>query len=464
MNVSRHWIQLLCAVLLIPALLINLGLMTVIDDEGIRSLVALEMLFSNDFITPTWHGEFYYKKPPLFNWVLAIFFSVFGSAEEWVARLPTVLALLGYGGTIFYFFRKHYSPRESFLYAFVFITCGRILFWDSMLALIDISFSWIVFTCFMGSYYFLYYLQNPSLDQLFSTLLFESSKRTVIEHSIGETLTHIVSFPFEMIYHFLPWSLMIIYCLRKDVLTLLRKDPFISYTGLIFMANVWIYWVSPQVFPRYLLMLAPLIFSVFIYLHRTHHAENSWQYRIILFAFGTVMVIAPLCSLAPLFLDRSQSIGLLVPKVIFLFVLLSGTGYLYLQGRFRLEAVVAMLLISRIGFDWFILPDRNQNDFGAICRSTTIEVARQTQAMDLYVYDYTEMQATNTYYLERTRGKTVPVARDSFPVEALYIIDPIRYPELKYEKIADFELRHERHTFDIGKLVVSEDDVEKDTK
>ena len=48
----RHWLYLAALVLLAPALLINLGLMTFIDDEGIRSLVALEMKFSGNYITP----------------------------------------------------------------------------------------------------------------------------------------------------------------------------------------------------------------------------------------------------------------------------------------------------------------------------------------------------------------------------------------------------------------------------
>ena len=55
-------------VLLLPALLINLGLLTLINDEAIRGLVALEMQISGNYITPTLNGAFYYNKPPLYNW------------------------------------------------------------------------------------------------------------------------------------------------------------------------------------------------------------------------------------------------------------------------------------------------------------------------------------------------------------------------------------------------------------
>ncbi len=39
--------------LLIPALLINLGMLPLIGDEAIRAVVALEMMASGDYITPT---------------------------------------------------------------------------------------------------------------------------------------------------------------------------------------------------------------------------------------------------------------------------------------------------------------------------------------------------------------------------------------------------------------------------
>ena len=65
---SNKWFYIAAIFLLLPALLINLGILTFIDDEGIRSLVALEMKLSGNYITPTLNGEFYYNKPPLYNW------------------------------------------------------------------------------------------------------------------------------------------------------------------------------------------------------------------------------------------------------------------------------------------------------------------------------------------------------------------------------------------------------------
>ena len=79
---SPRPLLILGALLVLPALLVNLGEQSLIGDEGIRSLVAFEMLESGDFIQPTLNGENYYKKPPLYNWILAAVFTLAGRADE----------------------------------------------------------------------------------------------------------------------------------------------------------------------------------------------------------------------------------------------------------------------------------------------------------------------------------------------------------------------------------------------
>jgi len=322
--------------LLVPALLINLGLIPFIDDEAMRALIALEMDLSGNYITPTINGEYYYNKPPFYNWFLLLWFKAFGSYEEFVSRLATVFCLLAYAATIFYFSKKHYSTKFAFLNALFLITCGRILIYDSMLGLIDIAFSWVTFTAFMivyhqyekrnfyalfgftylltaigflmkglpslvfqgatllafflykkdfkklfslahitggmlflliiGAYYFTYNQYN-SLETVFNTLIFESSRRTASTHGIGSTILHLFSFPFEVIYHFLPWTVLVVLFFQKSIRKILVADSFIVFCLLIFFANILVYWMSVQVYPRYLFMHLPLLFTSILYLY-----------------------------------------------------------------------------------------------------------------------------------------------------------------------------------------------------
>lgn len=146
------WLILL---LLIPALFINLGMSPLIADEAIRGLVAFEMKHSGNLITPTINGEYYFNKPPLYNWILLGFFSLFNRYSEYVLRLPSIISLLIFGLIIFVTTRKELGRRVAFLSSLIFISCGRILFYDSMRSLIDLSFSMVIFLNFYLIYYFL---------------------------------------------------------------------------------------------------------------------------------------------------------------------------------------------------------------------------------------------------------------------------------------------------------------------
>lgn len=143
-------------VVLIPALLWHLGFLAINfpTDEPTRAIVALEMIVSGNYITPTINGDFYYNKPPLYNWIIIAYYRLAGNYSEFTLRLPVVVGLLLFGLTIFWFVRRHLGNKQGFIVAILFITSGRILFWDSFLGLIDITFSWLVYLSFMLIYHF----------------------------------------------------------------------------------------------------------------------------------------------------------------------------------------------------------------------------------------------------------------------------------------------------------------------
>ncbi|GAP42654.1 4-amino-4-deoxy-L-arabinose transferase [Lentimicrobium saccharophilum] len=143
-------------VMLIPALLWHLGFLAINfpTDEPTRAIVALEMIVSGNYITPTINGDFYYNKPPLYNWIIIAYYRLAGNYSEFTLRLPVVVGLLLFGLTIFWFVRRHLGNKQGFIVAILFITSGRILFWDSFLGLIDITFSWLVYLSFMLIYHF----------------------------------------------------------------------------------------------------------------------------------------------------------------------------------------------------------------------------------------------------------------------------------------------------------------------
>ncbi len=365
----------LIALLLLPALFFNLGEMIFIDDEAIRALVAQEMIWSGDYLVPTLHGDVYLNKPPLWNWIQVVSIWLWGGSSEWATRFPTVLALLGFASTTFLFSRPVLGKKLAFIHAFTVITCGRMLFWDSMLGLIDVTFSWVVYTQFMLLWHFwrkeqlwrafgfayllcaigfmlkglpaiaftgitiialliwqrrflalfspahlvsglgclallaLYYVplgQELDLAIIGKRLFVESGKRTAVNHPWQETLGHLLAFPFEMIYHFLPWTLLIVFFFRRNFIAQLKSKPTVQFWLLAFLVNLPLYWLSPNVYPRYLLMLFPLLFGAGLHFYHHFEGRNINIYRWFhAFISSLMLLVTIVFFLAPLHPDTA---------------------------------------------------------------------------------------------------------------------------------------------------------------
>jgi len=70
-------------------------------EEGRRILPGQTMLRNGDWIVPQVGGEPYLRKPPMINWLAAISFKITGVENEWTARLPSVLGVLGLALAVF---------------------------------------------------------------------------------------------------------------------------------------------------------------------------------------------------------------------------------------------------------------------------------------------------------------------------------------------------------------------------
>lgn len=534
---SPKYLWLLAGLLLVPALLIHLGLMTLIGDEGIRADVALEMLLSGNYLVPTINGEPYLNKPPLYNWILAGAFTLLGRADEWAARLPTVFFLLTWAGVCVWYLRKHVPAVQAWLVAAMIVTCGRILFWDSLLGLIDICFSLVVFSNFLwifhwsererwgrmfvgswlitvvafmlkglpalvfqvltiagwlawlgwerhrqvgraarwalvrglawpnwvgmalafgllGSYYYLYAQQAP-LAPLLERLFTESAKRTAVQYGMGKTILHLFTFPFEMAYHFFPWSLMVLLVFARGAFRQIWQHRLLTFFAVTFAANIWVYWSSVEVYPRYLLMFLPLVFLPFVHWYLQPPLRQSPFGKWVNGLFVAFALLATVGALAPLFLqERLAQVPALVPKSVLLFAL-AGWMLLHIWRQAparQLPAMVVLLLVVRLGFDWFVLPDRLREDWGTLVRATTVETAQKARAegQRLWLYKGTWIPATNTFYLSAHTGQII--RRTLQPSSADWMIVDTTLYRVPLQVKSTFKIRHGQRTMLVGPL------------
>ncbi len=78
----------------------GLGSTEIKGEEGRRILPAITMLETGNWLVPYVGGKPFLRKPPLVNWAIAAAFKLTGKRNEWTARMPSALCVLGLGLTI----------------------------------------------------------------------------------------------------------------------------------------------------------------------------------------------------------------------------------------------------------------------------------------------------------------------------------------------------------------------------
>ncbi len=140
--------------LLVVALFLNLGLTPLTLEEPRRALIALEMVFSGDYLAPTEFGEPYVTKPPLWNWVIVAAYRLFGAYSEFAVRFFSALSLLATGGVMYLLGRRYLDEEQATLSALLFLVSGQLLLYFSLLGEIDLFYSFLTFSSFAALFHF----------------------------------------------------------------------------------------------------------------------------------------------------------------------------------------------------------------------------------------------------------------------------------------------------------------------
>lgn len=500
LSISTKQLALLLACLAIPALLLNLGKMAFIGDEAIRTLVAFEMKHSGNFIVPTLSGQEYYNKPPLYNWCIYISSMVAGHFGEWPTRLTTLVFLILFAYTVYRIICKQFDTLTALTMAFMLLTSGRILFWDSMLGLIDICFSWIVYlnmmilytlakagrwkAMFITSYllfsvafllkglpavvfqgisiltalqlhgvfrkkifsadhwigigigivplvtYYVVFAASVDLSKVFSVLFDQSMQRTATHHGLGKTIAHVFTFPFEQTYHFLPWSLLVAMTFYPGFMARIRSNDFVRFNFWMLVTNLPVYWLSVQVYPRYVLMFIPMFNLVGYFILDLSRVSFPVWWKVFRGLFIGLTALAWLGTLGMPFAAQVRVLPAfwmlwLGGSVVIGFAL---AGLIWDGNRSFLWMAMALLAV-RCVFDLVVLPLRSQQNDVNVIRDDCHRVAvlHKDQKMQLYKETFTHQVAR--CYLSLYTDQIIPYTDTAAAPEVLYLVDRTLYPE-----------------------------------
>jgi len=284
----------------------------------------------------------------------------------------------------------------------------------------------LLFALIAGSY-FLSYHQYNSLENYFTALFTESTKRTLVENPLLETIKHAFAFPFEYIYHFLPWTLFVLSLFSLDRLKAIVTTPFTKFLTVIFLSNILVYWASPAIYARYLFMFVPLFYGIVFFAYASSSKE----------IFSERYFLKPLLLLifVSIFILLLLSPALAVPAKYSFFwlkyalVVILGLVPVYFAFRFRMNLVLPLfviLLVARIAFNFFVLPDRITTNTDQEQKNSAMVAGEITRGNQVYLLDHTRIKYISAFYIMRSNGK--PLKRwNSEPEKGrFYIIEKER--------------------------------------
>ncbi len=464
----------LASALLLAGMLLNLGKQPLYLEEPRRAMIAMEMWERGNPWVPTELGDYYYNKPPVFNWVLMGSAALLGGFHEWAMRLPTVLSTIGIALLIFWMGRKYVDTAFGWISALLFSGCGSVLIFFSHLGEIDLFYAFVslagfvvlyhcyekarfywlfplyyalhaigfltkglpsvlfigltlvgwlaykkdlrrlfsvahfagisVFMLLTGGYLWMY-SRYHSLNELLPVWVGQAGERTVAEQGFSRLISHIVLYPLDSLKDLLPFSLLIVFFIRRDIWALIRRNEWIAFSALAFAVNFPVYWFSPGAKQRYLYMLFPFVLILFTWAWRNAAELKPWRsavFRVLTGLFLTLLFagsffIGFVPDLA--FLPYRHLLGI-ATGIAFAFPLL-----LFWKKRgLELHLMILAMALLRLAFDLTVLPQRNHHSGARHDKDLAYNINSIVQGSDLYVYRNNRISFTTVYYLNRLRG------------------------------------------------------------
>ncbi len=190
----------------------------------------------------------------------------------------------------------------------------------------------------------------------------------------------------------------------------IKNNAFLKYLAIIFLANIWVYWLSPQTRPRYLLMLYPLLFIIWshaYYTYRDSLPKTSKIFERVILGLG---ILASALVPAALFFDLSLYVTNLELKVVVVFAMCClFTWLIYIFKTQKILGFIGLLLAVRLAFSLFILPHRAYHKTENYYKTAAIEMGNISKGKSFFFYQYHPGELAIPFhdrlifYIERTR-------------------------------------------------------------
>ncbi|MBR9860615.1 phospholipid carrier-dependent glycosyltransferase [bacterium] len=269
---------------------------------------------------------------------------------------------------------------------------------------------------------FFYFMSHyVPLDTYISNLWNESSKRTAIDHSLWSSIQHIFTFPLQYIIDTAPFSLLLILFFSRSNRLMFKNNRSLMAILLLFILNIIIYWLSPDNRARYIFMLYPLLFYILFFTfynsaeNKTHSIGNI-IFRILSYSFPFILGV--------IYIIENEHVHNNIEVYYISLALALGIAALcYFKKLSSFISITAVMLISRLLFDAFIIPSRTIYMPASEEKRQALEIAEISREEPLAMY-FSNLQFNMAWYISEERMQILPIKDydDEFSTGEFYLI------------------------------------------
>lgn len=275
-----------------------------------------------------------------------------------------------------------------------------------------------LFAALVGFYYYLYFDATVSPQEYWDNLMNENVSRTAADKPLWLTIKHLAIFPLDQLYLFTPWFTLVPFLFQKRLWRDLWRQPFLRYSLIVVAVNLPIYWLSPDVRPRYLFMLYPFIFLWLVRGYFQFAERMKWVTSAVHILWIGLTLILGIGSWYAVTLEPLQEVTFLYLKVGGLsagWVLLAAAA-IRSQERNRIAdrffIMVSVLLIFKLAVQWIVLPYRYEVDRDAGYREYAQTIGKMTKGHDLYLVPGNPFNHSMSFYADLQRKAAIQTLRE----------------------------------------------------
>lgn len=156
MNKVNYSVYVATAIIAMIMVFLNLGGIPLLDpDEPVYAETPREMILSGDFVSPQIYGDYWYDKPPMYYWLVAASYKIFG-IHEFAARFPAAFLSVLCVIVVLFFVSKIFNKRTGIMSALILATSLE-YFYLGKAAVTDITLNLFLTCSLLGFIHKKYY-------------------------------------------------------------------------------------------------------------------------------------------------------------------------------------------------------------------------------------------------------------------------------------------------------------------